>query len=128
MHILHKKIKSYYFLLFVLFFSLAFVLNNCYRPYIYTNNINDFGLADMASNLFFFPIGCTFFGCFQNPLRRKKNDVIISFVLLSLHELLSYFIPFLGIFNVKDISALFIGAIITFYIQKNTTTNALKHS
>ncbi|AZQ64076.1 hypothetical protein EI427_18125 [Flammeovirga pectinis] len=124
------KFKSYYFFFFILFFSIAFILNNYYRPYIYTNNINDFGLADMASNLFFIPIGCVFFWMLSKTMTKKTKelDVIISFVLLSLHEALSYFIPFLGVFDFKDILALFIGAVIAFYIQKNTTTNALKHS
>ena len=39
-----------YFLIAVLFFFLTEIGRNIYRPYIYTNNIDDYGIADSIGN------------------------------------------------------------------------------
>ena len=39
-----------YFVIAVLFFFLTEIGRNIYRPYIYTNNIDDYGIADSIGN------------------------------------------------------------------------------
>ena len=43
-----------YFLL-ILFFLYGLLINSYYRPYIFKNNINDFGIADIGNNIIFIP-------------------------------------------------------------------------
>src|SRR5210317_2026012 len=39
-----------YFLLGIIFYFLTEIVRNIYRPYIYSNNIDDFGIADSIGN------------------------------------------------------------------------------
>lgn len=41
----------------LIMFCLAYnyIVNNYYRPYIYINKINDFGIADIGNNFTFIP-------------------------------------------------------------------------
>ena len=45
------KIRIIYFVTFLISFGLTEIGRYIYRPYIYENNINDFGLADSMGNL-----------------------------------------------------------------------------
>lgn len=104
----------------VIFYLLGLLLSSYYRPYIYYNKINDFGLADIGNNILFVP-GVYFLLLF---IRKKPSwgiikDIYYILTSLVLAEILSFFIKGIGTFDFKDIIALSIGAGITYLIMKN---------
>lgn len=107
-------------IILIVCFVYSLLINSIYRPYIYINRINDFGIADIGNNLAFIP-GVYFL---SNIIRKKYviskyNDIWLCFLLFSTVELISYFLPFIGAFDMKDIFGLLIGAVILFFLVKN---------
>ncbi len=97
-------------LLLLLFWAISVVLNEYYRPYIYQNNIIDFGLADVAGNLTSPCAICLLAWIMKWKITTSsKKDVFIFTAIYLIHECLSLFIPFLGTFDFKDLIALTIG-------------------
>lgn len=104
----------------IICFLYSLLINSVYRPYIYINNVNDYGIADVGNNLAFIP-GVYFL---SNIFRKKYiiskyTDIWLCLLLFSTLEFFSYFIPFFGTFDIKDIFGLSIGAIILFFLVKN---------
>ena len=97
-----------------------FIVNSIYRPYIYSNKINDFGLADIGNNVTFIPGVFILFRLFGSKYIFSKNkDIIFHFCVLGFVEILSAFIPHMGTFDPKDLFGLFLGALITYFLFKN---------
>lgn len=90
-------------------FMYGIILNTFYRPYIYLNKIDDFGLADIGNNLTFIP-GVYLIYLYTNKTQ-KLIDPSYCLLILGLIELASYFVPFLGTFDIKDIIGLSIGTL-----------------
>ncbi|MFP4341859.1 MAG: hypothetical protein ACLFQO_15530 [Cyclobacteriaceae bacterium] len=123
--------KAKLILLFSSFWAIGVFLNEHYRPYVYQNSIQDFGLADVAGNLIS-PCAICFIVWF---MRKKltssvKLDIALITLVYLLHEILSIIFPFLGTFDIKDMVALTIGGamsygfyhlldIESYYSQKN---------
>ncbi len=106
-----KKYFSY--LLLCLLYN--YLITSCYRPYIYSNKINDFGLADIGNNIIFIPGVYLLMRLFnQKYIYSKKGDILFHFIALSGLEILSAFIPHIGTFDIKDIIGLFVGALILY--------------
>jgi len=107
-------------LLLLFFLGVGYYLNNVYRPYIYSHNINDFGIADIGTNILFIPLVIIFNDLiYKYRTRRDKQKwILYSFLILTLHELLSYWVPFFGHFDYKDILGLLSGAILTLKIYE----------
>ena len=87
-----------------------------YRPYIYTNHINDFGFADSVTNLVSI-IFIIFLLLAILNLQRNKSFYIIGLIIIGyiIYELLQSYLP-KRVFDWKDIYASFIGAGIAFII------------
>ncbi len=98
----------------------ALLLSWLYRPFIYQNNINDFGFADVIGNLFSVITACFFFwGFTEKPLTNKnKNTTIILgvFIYGFLWEFLGV-IHVWGTADIKDIIAAIISGVITILIK-----------
>ena len=93
------------------------LINTYYRPYIYKNNLNDFGLADVGNNITFIPGTYLLLIVVRTKfLFGRYKDIFLHFIILSIVEVLSYFFKYLGNFDLKDIFGLFIGATITYFI------------
>jgi uncharacterized protein YneF (UPF0154 family) len=106
-------------LILILNIIFGFFINTFFRPYIYSNNINDFGIAGMGNNFLFIPSVYIMLYLFKIKfIFDKYKDVIFHFFILSLVEVLSYFFKGIGTFDFKDILALFFGAILTYFIAK----------
>lgn len=95
-----------YILLIFLLFSVYFI-GNIYRPYVFDNNINDFGLADVGYN----PIAVTNMAIlrwlgFYKLTSNKVLDIFINTFILISFEILSFFFNIFGVFDLKDIIAL----------------------
>ena len=111
-----------------IFLLYGFLVNTYYRPYIYSHNINDFGLADVGNNITFIPGTYFLLRLFnQKYIYSQKGDIIFYFIALSSLEILSAFIPHIGTFDIKDIIGLFVGGLILNYIIKDeSSTSVLK--
>lgn len=105
-----------YFLL-ILFLLYGLLINTHYRPYIYKNNLNDFGIADMGNNITFIPMVYFLLITLRTKfLFGRYKDIFLHFFILSTVEVLSYFFKYLGNFDFKDILGLFFGAVITYFL------------
>jgi len=106
----------------IIFYSIGLFLSSFYRPYIYSNEINDFGIADIGNNVVFIP-GVYFL---YNLVSKKpilgiyKDIALYTFFLLTV-EVLSFYINGIGTFDPKDILGIFIGAAITYLIVRFRT-------
>ena len=101
-----------YFLTFLFFFGLTEIGRNIYRPYIYENHINDYGLADSIGNLGGIIVQIFFGHTILNSTRKKGIWLTAFFVLgYILYEIAQPYLP-RGVFDWRDIIGTFIGGFI----------------
>ena len=117
-----KKIEKIIFV--IIFYAIGFFLSSIYRPFIYSNEINDFGIADIGNNIVFVP-GIYFLVSLISikPVKGIYKDIFIHTSFLIIFEILSLFIKGIGTFDFKDIFGLLIGAGITYLIIRLRTNN-----
>jgi hypothetical protein len=101
-----------YFVIFLISFVLTEIGRFIYRPYIYENNINDYGIADSIGNLGGIIVQLFFGLAIFNSTRIKGLRLITFFILgYILYEIAQLFLP-KGVFDWKDIYGTFIGGLI----------------
>lgn len=103
----------------IILLAFGYALNSHYRPFIYENNINDFGLADIGNNLIFVP--CSYFLILlfnKKPIYGVYKDVIFYFAFLTFIEVMSSILRMLGTFDAKDVIGLAIGSFLTIILIK----------
>jgi len=107
-----------FFLIFVFMFVLTEIGRKIYRPYIYSNDIFDFWIADTIGNLTG-TIAIVFFDfTLVNPKYRQGRLFIIIIILgLIVYELLQYFSP-KSISDWRDIIATLIAGFISWGIYE----------
>lgn len=112
--IMSKKTKL--ILLLLLLLVLSAFLSTPYRDYIYAHNIDDFGLADVGGNIFVVAILSiiSWLGVFKLS-NNKILDVFINTGIYLLLEVGSYFFPYIGTFDVKDLLVLPLGTLIALF-------------
>ncbi|OFI07637.1 VanZ like family protein [Clostridium acetireducens DSM 10703] len=113
---MQNKIKKIYLIIAVINTILGFISKSSYRNYIYNNNINDFGIADSAPN-FFYIIGAVFFILYVSQKIDKKaikSTILACSAGTLIYELEQYYTSMT--FDIKDIIATILGAIICYYI------------
>jgi hypothetical protein len=122
-----NKMKKKQIIFYILFFIiLGFILSSIYRPYIYSNNINDFGIADVGNNIIFIP--AVYFLTIlikKRPIFGVLNDIYFHTSALIIIEILSFFIKGIGTFDYKDILGLTIGAFLTLILVRNRKINLI---
>ncbi len=101
-----------YFVTFLISFGLTEIGRFIYRPFIYENAINDYGIADSIGNsggiivLIFFAL------TIYNSIKKKGLRLIAFFVIgLILYEIIQPFLP-KGVFDWQDIYGTLIGGMI----------------
>ena len=101
-----------YFVTFLISFGLTEIGRYIYRPFIYENNINDYGIADSMGNLGGIIVQI-FFGLTIFNSTRIKGLRLIAFFILGyiLYEIAQLFLP-KGVFDWKDIYGTIIGGLI----------------
>lgn len=101
-----------YFVMFLASFGLTELGRFVYRPYVYENGIQDYGLADAMGNLGGILVQL-FFGLFLlNPGKVKGLRIIAFFVIgYILYEIAQPYLP-KGVFDWKDIYGTLIGGLI----------------
>lgn len=104
-------LRLVYFVIFLLSFAMTEIGRYIYRPYIYENNINDFGIADSMGNLGGIIVQI-FFGLSILNSGRKKGFYLIAFFVVGyiVYEMLQPYLP-KGTFDWKDIYGTVIGGL-----------------
>jgi hypothetical protein len=105
-------VRIYYSILFLISYGLTEIGRLLYRPFIYDNHINDFGIADSIGNSGGI-MAQIFFGLLIiNPSRKNGIRLIVLFTVgYILYEIVQLFLPG-GVFDWKDIYATILGGII----------------
>ena len=109
------------------------LLTLTYRPYIYSNHLFDFGIADTIGSLVAVIGLCFFFWTFKTyPNKEKNKHIIVAVIIYSLIWEPMGLIGLHGTFDWKDIIASFISGFSTFclkeLIDKRIQTNHAKVS
>ena len=101
-----------YLVLFLWSFGITEIGRFVYRPFIYSNNINDFGLADAIGNLGGIIVQIFFILTLLNP-PQKKAWVFITLLPIGYvaYEILQPYLP-RGVYDIKDVWGSFIGGAI----------------
>lgn len=107
-----------FFLIFVFMFVFTEIGRFIYRPYIYSNNIFDFWIADTIGN-FTGTIAITFFDFAGVNPKYKDGRIFLIIITLGLivYELLQYFSP-KSICDWRDIVATLIAGLISWGIYE----------
>ena len=107
-----------FFLIFVVMFIITETGRRIYRPYIYTNDIFDYWIADTIGNLTG-TIAIIFFDfAGVNPKHKQGRKFLIIITLgLIVYELLQYFSP-KSILDWRDMFATLIGGLISWGIYE----------
>jgi len=107
-----------FFLIFVFMFFLTEIGRKIYRPYIYSNDIFDYWIADTIGNLTG-TIAIVFFDfAIVNPKHRQGRIFLIIITLgLIVYELLQYFSP-RSILDWRDMIATLIAGLISWGIYE----------
>ena len=101
-----------YFATFLFSFVLTEIGRYIYRPFIYENNISDYGIADSMGNSGGIIVQL-FFGLLIFNSSKLKGLRLISFFIIGyiLYEIAQLFLP-KGVFDWKDIYGTIIGGLI----------------
>jgi hypothetical protein len=107
-----------FFLIFALMFVITEIGRKIYRPYIYSNDIFDFWIADTIGN-FTGTIAIVFFDFTGINPKHKQGRIFLVIITVGLmvYELLQYFSP-KSILDWRDIIATFIAGLISLGIYE----------
>jgi len=113
------------FILFLFFLALTIYLGNFYRPFIYLNNIDDYGLADVGYNIIAVTnMSLLSWTGFYKFTKNKIFDIAINTLVFLSYEILSYFFSIFGVFDIKDFIALIFSSLLSlgllFFIDKKS--------
>lgn len=97
----------------------GFLLTYIYRPYIYSNHINDLGFADTIGSLISVLGYCSLIWSFKMYSKKQKNlQIILTTVVYGIiWEFLGY-LELYGTFDWKDVIATFFSGALTFFIKE----------
>lgn len=103
--------------IFMLLLTLALIGSMVYRPYAYESNLSDFHFADFLPNLFSVPVAfsfCLLLKAIQKKEVKSRLKLILELVCgIIIYEFLQLFT---GGFDMLDIMATFVGALITYLV------------
>ena len=107
-----------FFIIFIFMFIVTEIGRKIYRPYIYSNKISDFWIADTIGN-FTGTIAIIFFDLAGINPEYKNGKIFIYIIVVGLivYELLQYFSP-RSICDWRDMIATLVAGIISFIIYK----------
>jgi hypothetical protein len=110
--------RIFFFIIFIFMFILTEIGRKIYRPYIYSNKIFDYWIADTIGN-FTGTIAIIFFDLAGINPEYKNGKIFIYIIVVGLivYELLQYFSP-KSICDWRDMIATLVAGIISFIIYK----------
>lgn len=110
------SLRILYACIAVLFFIITELGRKVYRPYIYSNDINDLGIADSIGNLGGVVVQIFFSLAILNSPKNKTFRVILFIILgYILYEILQPYLP-RGVFDWLDIYGTILGGIVSILI------------
>jgi hypothetical protein len=114
--------RVFLFIIFLLAFIITEIGRKVYRPYIYSNNIFDFWIADTIGN-FTGTIAIIFFDlAIINILPEKSKDgkwyILFITIGLIIYELVQYILPGRNTCDFRDIIATIIAGLISLGLYK----------
>lgn len=114
------RMRAVYLMITVILLCTGYFLNSIYRPYIYSNNITDFGIADAGNNLIFVP-GVHFLLLLirNKPLTTYLGDILLILGVYMSIELFQLFGLIPGTFDWQDMTGLVIGAMVAFALTNH---------
>ena len=128
-----KKEQQIYLAISATAIVTGLVLSITYRPHVYENSINDFGLADTIGSLVSVVGSFFFLAGIKTYTAKEKNKMIVSLTLVYgvVWEILGL-LNLHGTFDWKDIVATFISGGITYLLKelldwKRTKYNPSSH-
>jgi hypothetical protein len=108
--------RIYYFIIGGLSFLFTEIGRYLYRPFIYENKIDDYGLADSVGNWGGIIVQVFFGLAIINPNKKKGIRLILFFTIgYVIYEILQLILP-RGVFDYKDIYGTFVGGFISLLI------------
>ncbi len=116
---MNNKIQKIYLILAFIVLVSSQILTHIYRPYIYSNKINDYGFADTIGSLVCVLGICFLFWGIKSFSNKDKNRHIIFATIL--YSFIWESLGLLGIhgtFDWKDIIAVFISGLLTYIIKE----------
>jgi hypothetical protein len=113
-------------LYFCVLYIFGLIINQIYRPWVYENNINDLGIADIGPSFFFVVVVSFTIWLFKIRLTLIKEwDILLITLGYIILEFISYFISFIGTFDFKDFIGLIISYFLTLWLLKWYNPNTL---
>ncbi|SIT09494.1 hypothetical protein SAMN05421786_105141 [Chryseobacterium ureilyticum] len=106
---------KYLWIILILLSIIAILFKSTYRQYVYTNHINDFGIADSSPN-FFAGLILVFFYFIQEQKMTFGKHALFTVIGLIGYELIQGSIFKNNIFDYKDIIASILGAATAYLI------------
>jgi len=106
---------KYVWIIIILLSIIAIVLKSAYRQYVYTNQINDYGIADASPNFFAGLIIVLFYFTQYQKLTLKAHAMFTVAGLVG-YELIQGSIFKNNVFDYKDILASILGAFMGYLI------------
>ncbi|MEM8846851.1 MAG: hypothetical protein AAGD17_07085 [Bacteroidota bacterium] len=95
------------------------LLSKYYRPYVYSNNIYDFGFADTIGSLVSVIGFCFFLWAIKAYSRTKKNQhIMLALIIYGPIWELQGILGIHGTFDWKDFVGVFISALITYFLKE----------
>ena len=113
-----KKGKLYLSISIVVI-AIGLILTSIYRPYIYSNNIYDYGFSDIIGSLVSVIGFCTLIWYYKDYPNKTKNlhIIVATFIFSIVWEAFGYFNVY-GTFDKKDVIASIMSGFITFIIKE----------
>ncbi|NVJ87477.1 MAG: hypothetical protein HWE15_14300 [Algoriphagus sp.] len=124
------RLRVIYLGIAVFFFFLTEIGRNIYRPFIYSNHIDDFGIADSIGNLGGVIVQIFFTLAVLNSPGKKAFHVI-GFIVIGyiLYEIVQPYLP-RGVFDWKDIYGTVLGGLLSLILLlliRKTISNRVLH-
>jgi hypothetical protein len=111
-----NRLRSAYVLVFLLSFVITEIGREIYRPYIYQNGLNDFGIADTMGN-HLGAVTLVFFILAVMNATRQEALIVIATVTVGYvgYEFVQQFLPG-SVIDPKDMIASIVGGVLSFLL------------
>ncbi len=114
-----RKRQKIYLLISASTILTGFLLTGFYRPYIYSNQINDYGFADTIGSLASVIGFCFFVWSFTKTGNRQKNkQIIIATIIYGFIWEGLGLVGLYGTFDIKDMFAVLVSGALTYCIKE----------
>lgn len=124
-----SQLKRIYLTISIVSIITALLLSHFYRPYIYQNQFNDFGFADIIGSLFSVIGFCSLVWGIRSYSSKEKNiQIIITTITYSFFWELLGFLNIHGTFDWKDIWAGMLSGLLTYILKELLDKRVIKRA